>query len=1231
MTRRLGAMVATFLSLATAGAAPDAAWLPHVRLYLPMDAGPAGPLAWHGTARREPMPFARPSPALGEDGQLVGDDEPRYVPGVAGTGIVYEGGHYRWESRGTVNYLAPAAAVADEAASWEAVGGVRVGTSAALVGGACLRATFTGEGILEARVQTPPIALEHLQECHLASVHLRRGAQQAENVRLTVLDQGLRFVAQSEPVTLDEQWHRLHVRFQLPSSGKPEDLRLVLTAAKGSVVDFDAAMVEQASRFYHDRRSPSSWVPGHSPRCLELTTFDVQPETLDPRSGAVGLWVRPLDEVTNSAFVALGAGWNVPLKLERNQAGQVSGYVGKTRLALGQAPAGQWHHVLLTWREGTAAGWLDGKQVAEAAYKLDELPDLASMSDRYFVLGIGHDDLGAFARSIGANAALDEVYLADQPPPPEVIDRLVHEPEQVAKAFAAPAVDTAGWRLAFGREEETATLPVVVHGPATQVEVRLDGRRLLSAAPPGDAARLELPLSPSTMEAGRHEVAVTVVGGGTSKTARRSITVGPYRRWDRFQVVGWNVAPEHYAAFRKMGGTVVNSQPDPKAAARAVGHGLWGMYHYTNRATPPFWAPAEQFTVKPDGSRGQVELNHPDVRSRGLAQAVADAEASALFPHLRLVLLNTEWHADMSFGPEAIRAARAATGLDLARWPLARSVIRQLTPTEIEAAQAGLGEEPPKGIEVVRPLGILSRQFLPPELEPRDQVVEPDHPLYRYVVWWHRERALASWNELLAKTFRSHNPRVEPLFDPILRGPSLRVYRDLAYGQEWVYYENPLRQVMVAEELQTACRGTAMRPTGMPQFLFKAGGAAPISVTPPRDLIIEATWLCCSRPIAMMTYWGWQLVFGPGDMWTPEQYRDYFAGLNWEQAQAKLKQDKPKNPHLWHPGALEAFETLGRTLFEPYGELISAWRNEPRSMAMVKSLASEVFGQERWFTAFRFGRAADGVGGTGLPYDILYDEDLVPDQLAGYDAVLLTAVEWLPRPGLEAIQAYAKGGGMVVAEQAYAGRVPSAVAVESWTPESVRAALAARPETLALLPEPSRAVVNALDLDGARFRVVVNDQREPGPLLGQWGKVAEQGVAHDVTVGVPAAAAYYELTESHPLAPAEGKATVSLPPAGGRIIGCYPQRLTELRAMLKRDAGALTLTVEAVAEAGAFTGPVPIQIKLIRPDGQLDDHSGARLLRGGRLTERVPVADGAEGWRLEVTDRLTGKVVTART
>ncbi len=88
----------------------------------------------------------------------------------------------------------------------------------------------------------------------------------------------------------------------------------------------------------------------------------------------------------------------------------------------------------------------------------------------------------------------------------------------------------------------------------------------------------------------------------------------------------------------------------------------------------------------------------------------------------------------------------------------------------------------------------------------------------------------------------------------------------------------------------------------------------------------------------------------------------------------------------------------------------------------------------------------------------------------------------------------------------------------SWSAETVRAAMAAKPAALALLPEPAAAVVNELVDAECGYVVAVNDRALLGRCSGS-GQGHETGVAQTITVGVPTRRAYYELTTSQEVAP----------------------------------------------------------------------------------------------------------------
>ncbi|MCK5802594.1 MAG: hypothetical protein KAI66_07165 [Lentisphaeria bacterium] len=1209
--------------------------LAHILVHAPMDREEGRAWVRYGALRREPLPFSRDSKAMLPDGALVGNGQPRFVVGREHEAILLEGGHYQWGQRGTTNWLSASAADLEPSA-W--VASDRLLCKRSTLGGTD-RATLLATALKPATLLSPETPLPHRAEFHIASVHVRL-ASPGGSIRLSVLCGEHTFGAETAVSAKNDEWQRLFVRFKLPKDASPT-VRMRLELAGQTSVLLSRAMLEQAAQHYHNRQTPSSWIPGRTHRHLERIVVPILPETFQPMGGTIAFWVKPLDQTTLSTYVAVGAGWTVPLRIEKRSDDSVRATLGKKRLELGRIPRQEWSHITLVWNAQSASAYLNGTQQAHLALDAPPLPNLETMIDKGYLLGIGTDDLGTFARSTGANAAMDEFLVFDTPLTAEQVAALAANPNILAGAYPELSVDTSTFRRAYGREERNGSARLPVHGRGP-LQVCIDKQTVLDRKLRWYSAdTIEVRVQPAGLLSGLHELLLSTPGGTAS--SRVSFRVGPAKLRDRFHVVGWNVPSDKLAEFAAAGGTVNSSHPDMRAERLHVRRGLWGMWRFSERASPPLDAPESWRTIRPDAKPGAVFLANSAVREAAFAHATQRIEDAHRHPFLLMALINTEWHASMDFSPASLEHASERFGLDLAQWPLDKALIEQFGPQAIEAAEAGIAEKESSRTgrrqPVLRPFNLLCPQHLPQPFQPAAGTIRASNPLYAYTQWWHREQALAPFNDALADIFRAKVPGIQPLFDPMLRGPSIRRYRKMRYAQEWVYVQNPLAMIPVQEALATICQDLSMKPTGMPQFLFKAGTAAPFSSTPPGDIMIEATWLACARPIDMMTYWGWQLVFGPGKMLTPQKAQELFGDLSWDEARKKARSMKIRGgPHLWHAGAFEAFHTLDETLFTPYGELIRRWENAPRHIAIVKSLASEVFSTERWWSAHAHGPGAIALAATGLPHDVLYDEDCTRARLAQYEALVLPAVRVLPENAFAAVRDFADKGGVVLADAEFAKFVPGATPIPEWAAAHLHQALEALGCSKALrpIPQPGAFTVNELELDDTRYLVAVNDLRVPGPLLGKWKKVRETGQAQTVRIGLPDTdwTAAYDLTRSRPLKGAPGaSATIDLPAAGGVILAFCKQRFgqisLEARATRKSNDTfrAVELQIHAKDDEGRrFRSPVPCSVRILRPDGTEDDHSQSLLLRNGRATLLFSATDipGDAPWRIQVREQLTG-------
>jgi len=461
-------------------------------------------------------------------------------------------------------------------------------------------------------------------------------------------------------------------------------------------------------------------------------------------------------------------------------------------------------------------------------------------------------------------------------------------------------------------------------------------------------------------------------------------------------------------------------------------------------------------------------------------------------------------------------------------------------------------------------------------------------------------------NQRISDAIRKVRPDILTIQEPILRRAAVRAFDRVDIAQEWFYYEDPMAAVTVQERLNAACRGTGLRPAGMPQFLLKAGGAAPYNSIPTADLYHETAWLCAMQPIRIFTYWNFGVVPSADfenaySRCMTKQEIDEFFGTptpTWDEAKAKLaaEPDVARKLMPWTPELIETFTRFHTEEIGPLGGLIPRWRNRPRRIAILRSFASQIFREVRWPRNTWLENCA--VYG-GVPFDVLYDSDFETDAdpLAGYRMLIVSRAVCLTRPAFRWICEFSKRGGTVVVDPETLVEIPGAIRLEpTQSLDQFREALAEKEKALqnegvavdspryveamsrwamedgapdgvepAFLDLVDKSVasearsrtmntwLNVLEAEGANYVAVVNNLRTLGPMYGHFGKVREKGVPQIAQVVFDPAlgGVAYDLIRHQQIAVSvqDGKAelTVDVPGAGGRLLMLLDRPIASLR------------------------------------------------------------------------------------
>jgi hypothetical protein len=1200
-------------------------------------------------------------------------NEPVFAEGRFGGGILVAPGCQSKERYAFQNLLPPAAAelVPDGEDAWRTVGNAtwRLGrTDQALVGDVLLSVVGKGPGDgIELANPVTTLGGDH------AFTFFARGPDGGEIRATVVTADGEELATQTFPLAKDWQRHELVCKagsFTRDSKAQTHpELRVRLT---GQAFQIDALQLEFLGGYsYAGARSASLWQPGRAYRMGDVLSLP-DARAITATGGTIAFWFQPQGKQHRRTLFEIPTGdrWKPVLQLALMDEKRWALSSNTTAKPVSKnwdhaIGSGTWHHVAIGWRAGQAVVWVDGERCLDLA----DLP---------WPEHPAAPRLGSAGPNAASNAIIDEcaIYnrlledadaqalaIRTEPLSADFDLGLVIRPERLLRTISRTGMPQP-WRCTV-----TNATPRALRGVSAELRlgpiVRVQKLGNLSV---GESRVVEFLFVPD-LTTGVFPLVVTASDGHLPPAELRAdVEITPaLTPMGNLQVSPWGFNAAREYGFTIGGGDVEDAMRD------GLAHGP--LLHYLGY---PRTTDGRDEVLGMNGKPGNV-----NVREDAAMRAQLDRESEriareiAATPSARAITLNSEmqWIWSHDFSPERKEFVQKTFGLDLGQW-----------------------ENPPDGKtdRFQDPYGRLKPSAAGIKL-PEDRVIPVDSPLYAYHRWFHGVDGPTE--SLFNQTIADHIQRLRPdfltIWEPILRRCAVRAFDRIAIGQEWFYYENPMNAVLVQERLSTAVRGTRLRPTGMPQFLFKKGQAAPYAAVATADMFHETAWLCALQPIRMFTYWNFNIVPDASfenyynRCFTKAQIDELFGTPTptWEQAEAILK-EKPEARKLmpWTPELIATFTRFHTDELGPLAALVPRWRNHPRRLAIVRSFASQIYGEVRWPKTSWLENCAVY---SGLPFDVVWDEDFENgDPLAGYDLVIVSQAVCLTEPGYRALARFGKRGGTIVVDADTKVQIPGAITLApSTASQDFEQQLAARedavrqrhgdvaspqyieamegatefpsrvePAFLELVDReieaPARSLtpntwLNLLDAEGVHYLGIVNDLRTRGPMYGHFGKVRETGVPQTATVRFASelGTVVYDVLNQEQLVPEPQDKTHSLlqlrlPAAGARLLLLARQPIGPLAVEANQTAAdwsgqagrELRIRATLRDRSGArFPGLVPALVTIHRPDGSRDDFSRATVFANGQLELAIPLPRNLDPgpWTVEIQERASGTVAHA--
>jgi hypothetical protein len=556
----------------------------------------------------------------------------------------------------------------------------------------------------------------------------------------------------------------------------------------------------------------------------------------------------------------------------------------------------------------------------------------------------------------------------------------------------------------------------------------------------------------------------------------------------------------------------------------------------------------------------------------------------------------------------------------------------------------------------------------------KPNVIADDDPKYLYTKYvYTRGNGITTANQRTTAMIDRYRPDILTISDPYRSHALLGGFAGIDVVGTWTYLNPDPKFMHYVEVMRTVARAEGGKiPLSTVTLLNYPGELAPTD----RWMMMDAgrltvgTWINLSRAPQMLGYYF-------------SSQCDPFGAL-----QIDLKAPETKLNEFEMPrSTFEKLKELSEKVFKPYGPLIKQLDVSPRKIAVLSSEAARLYGQSPPHRLYYPNTQVIDfyilLAMAQLPADIVFDETIERFGLDDYDVLVLPKCDVLPESVYNAVLAFQKRGGTIIADQYLGPELPgeiirfnfdftyrtkvSAMAIaknqsyaqwddhlkpgsaeitqvqgvtaqddqrimESYAAE-LRKTLADRVPRQVDCDQPT-ALLNLTEADGVKYLFVVNDKREYGPRLGEHKSILEKIVPQTVqiTLNDPALAGAqaYDLLKQKLLDSADGNLTVELDETGGTIVALYPRKLASVKVIAPSAMTAgkeQWIGVEIRDEQGGVVpGAQPLKVEITDPNGAPADVTDFYCASNGSL--RIPftpaVNDTAGQWNIKVQDLTAG-------
>lgn len=553
-----------------------------------------------------------------------------------------------------------------------------------------------------------------------------------------------------------------------------------------------------------------------------------------------------------------------------------------------------------------------------------------------------------------------------------------------------------------------------------------------------------------------------------------------------------------------------------------------------------------------------------------------------------------------------------------------------------------------------------------------DGIVPEDDPVLSYLRWWWKDgNGWPRLNSAAAGEYRKVRGRngFFSFFDPAVRClPCWGSGGNVDVISHWVYANpEPMAVAGPAESLFAMAKGREGRQDVMimTQLICYRSRIAPESIpvdhlpdwvkrrphagfiTIPPDSLQEATWSMLAKPVKGIMYHGYETIRETG-----EAYSYCFT----------------------NPETTRRLRHLLTDVVEPLGPMLLKLPRAEPEVAVLESFTTAAMGG-----ACALGWSSPHVTflqRARLDPRVIYEDEIRACGLDGVKVLYMPQCSFLTPDVIAAVKAFQTNGGILVADgQCVKSLVPDVLVpvqrfptvpksdhrkdvdalsrglvVEKARKETVerkvsmlkdaaelRAALRSRFSPSADSSDGDLVVYSRRWKD-VPYLCVVNDRREFGDYVGQWGLAMEKGQPHSGTVSVKddgrKIAAAYELSRGGKVPFARNDGLVSVPVSfdtnDGRLFVFLPDEITSLKVDAPKSVSADGSVHVDLQVCGRDDAPIhallPVEVRLFDAKGTEIDGGGWFCAEDGAVSVRLManIDDPQGAYTLVCRDRASG-------